>query len=243
MRNFLLIICIVVFLFSMFQITQYILDARKTNDLYKDIAEIYHVDIENQENANSDGNNGDNDIDTLDELRKINPDIIGWITVPETKIDYPVVKASDNDYYLNHDINGEENKHGAIFMDYINDPDKDENIVIYGHHMRDGTMFKDLVKFKKEDFYNHNKSISLNIEGKTSEYEIFSIYIANASSLDIKISFKDTAEYEEYFSSVKEKSIYPSSLTFDKDKTMLTLFTCTYEEKDARLVLHALPIE
>ena len=242
MRTFLIIICTVVLLFSVFQIAQYLLDAKHTEDLYADIAETYHKEGEDRRAANPDGEDP-SDGNRLEDIRKINPDVVGWISIPGTGIDYPVVQGEDNDYYLHHDIRGQKNKHGAIFMDHSNHPGEDRSLVIYGHHMKDGTMFYDLKKFKKKDFYDKNKSILLNIQGKTVEYEIFSAYIGNASSLHLKISFPDASAYRDYFTEIKAKSMYPSDMDFSEDQTMLTLSTCTYEEKDARLILHAFPKE
>ncbi|HBG76635.1 MAG TPA: hypothetical protein DDW86_06725, partial [Clostridiales bacterium] len=88
-----------------------------------------------------------------------------------------------------------------------------------------------------------NKLILLNIEGKAVEYEIFSVYIVNASSLHLKVFFPDASAYRSYFTEAKAKSMYSSDMVFSEDRTMLTLFTCTYEEKDARLILHAFPAE
>lgn len=242
MRTFLIIICAVVFLFSVFQIAQYLLDAKHTEDLYTDIAKIYHKGEMDHRAAGPDGENSP-DRNSLEDVRKINSDVVGWISIPGTKIDYPVVQGEDNDYYLHHDIHGRQNKHGTIFMDHANHPGEDRNLVIYGHHMKDGTMFHDLKRFKKKDFYDRNKSILLNIEGKAVEYEIFSVYIVNASSLHLKVSFPDASAYRSYFTEAKAKSMYSSDMVFSEDRTMLTLFTCTYEEKDARLILHAFPAE
>ncbi|WP_129724431.1 class B sortase [Xylanivirga thermophila] len=222
MRRVIIFICIIVFALSIFQISRYIVDSKKTNDLYGKTAKIY--------------DEGKRDIKKLE---KINDNIICWINIPGTKINYPVVKGEDNSYYLNHDIDGNENRHGAIFMDYKNNPKDDKNIIIYGHHMKDGTMFKDLVKFKDKTFFDKNRFIYVDMYDKKIPYEIFSVYITDAYDPYTQISFKDGNDYSNFFNRIKEKSLFPSDVEFSEKETILTLSTCTYEYNDARLVIHA----
>lgn len=254
MRTLILIISIVILILSLYQIGQYLISAQDTKGLYRDMAGIYYEDVANSEaqedkenpqssddvQSHSDNHGGNS---RVDRLREINPDIIGWITIPDTKIGYPVVKGKDNDYYLNHNLLGNIDRHGAIFMDYRNDPLEDENIIIYGHHMKDGTMFKDLMRYKKRDFYEDNTSIYLDMGDKVTEYRIFSVYISRASNVDLALSFHDKEEYERYFTEVKGKSLHPSDVEFAENSQMLTLATCTYEEKDARFIVHALAVK
>jgi sortase B len=112
------------------------------------------------------------DIDPFEALRGINPDIIGWITVGGTRIDYPVVRGRDNDYYLVNDIYGERSRAGAIFMDYRSMADSPVR-VIYGHHMKDGSMFGDLFKFLQPHFMEKHPYIIL--YGADGGYEVFRI--------------------------------------------------------------------
>ena len=254
MRNLIIIISIVILLFSLYQIGQYLISARDTRDLYKDLAGIYYEDVsgsearEDKENAQIPNNvESQSDVHSessrIDRLREINPDIIGWITIPDTRIGYPIVKGKDNDHYLDHDLLGNLDRHGAIFMDYRNDPLEDKNIVIYGHHMKDGTMFRDLMKYKKRDFYEDNASIYLDMGDKVTEYIIFSVYISRSSNVDLALSFDSSMEYERYFTEVKERSLHPSDVEFAEDSQVLSLATCTYEEKDARFIVHALAVK
>ena len=198
MKKLIILICLIVFVFSIYQISKYVIETVKTNNIYEGIADIYYGSI----------NNGAEVEDYIEGIREINPQFRGWIAIPDTKIDYPIVKGQDNEYYLTHDIEGNENKHGAIFMDYRNDLTRDRNICLHGHHMKDGTMFRDLVKFKEKDFFHNNKSIFLDIDGKRQEYHVFSVYISQANSLDIKLSFDDAEEYRDYFNRIKSKSLF-----------------------------------
>ncbi len=100
-----------------------------------------------QEEANSEGKNA------FDELRAINQDIVGWVSINDTEIHYPVLQSSDNDYYLNRNYKGERTRAGSIFMDYRNHPEEAKHTILYGHHMRDGTMFNELERFTDEAFF------------------------------------------------------------------------------------------
>lgn len=173
-----------------------------------------------------------------DKLKKINEDYIGWIEIPNTNIDYPVVQGRDNDFYLNHDFNKNESSSGAIFIDYKNDIEKDKNIIIYGHNMRNKSMFQNLMKFKDEKFWRENNKIILSIDGKKYEYEIFSSYISNAKHVDLKASFKDDDEYLKYIEDIKKKSMFNRDLDITKGERIVTLSTCSYEEDDYRMIIH-----
>ena len=117
-----------------------------------------------------------------EEMRQINPDYVGWIRIGGTNIDYPVVRGGDNDRYINTSFYGEENIAGAIFMDYRNTGDLLEplfgealpHIIIYGHNLQQGGMFSDLRRFLNSDFFNENRTITLFVNDRVIEFEIFS---------------------------------------------------------------------
>ena len=164
-----------------------------------------------------------------EEIKEVNEDIVGWLKVDNTKIDYPVVKGNDNKYYLNHDLDKNKNSAGWIFMDYKNNLD-DQNIVIYGHHRRDGSMFGSIDKL-----YKSGGKITLVVGDETRIYQIFSIYettsndyfsITNFDNIDEAIKeFKDRSEidFKQYDFSTEQ---------------IITLSTCTNDNK-GRIVVHA----
>ncbi|MCE5236784.1 MAG: class B sortase, partial [Eubacteriales bacterium] len=99
---------------------------------------------------------------SYDEAKAKNPDVIGWITVGDTVIDYPVVRGTDNSYYLGHDVEKKKSKYGAIFMDFRNaESYQQRHIIIYGHNMKNGTMFHDLMNFKQKDFFDAHRTVKL----------------------------------------------------------------------------------
>jgi len=173
-------------------------------------------------------------------LLEINRDVVGWIKIPDTSIDYPVLQADDNEYYLDKDIYRNKNKAGSIFMDYrVKLDGSDKHIIIYGHHMRDGTMFKDLMKYKDRDFFYNNNIIQFDTLYREMEWEVFSVYVTEASFNYIKTQFNTPSEYEHFLTTIKNKSLFPAEVVLTANDEILTLSTCTYEYDDARFVVHA----
>lgn len=172
-----------------------------------------------------------------DPLLKINSDYKFWININNTKIDYPVVQGSNNDFYLKHNFNKEESISGCLFVDYNNNIDKDKNIVIYGHNMRNGTMFKDINNFKNQEFFFSN-NIEIIKDGTKSIYEAFSVYVIPVNDLDIRLSFSSNEDYLEYLNMISEKSLYSKVIDIREAEDIITLITCSYEYDDARTIVH-----
>lgn len=221
MKKVINIVLVVLILFSLYEVATKIVVYRESKNTYEKIQEE-----KNKSNKFS------------EELIKINADYKMWIEVPNTNIDYPVVQGKDNDFYLNHDFNKKESSAGAIFVDYKNNIDKDKNIVIYGHNMRNKSMFQNLMKFKDEAFWKENSKIILTIGGKRYEYKIFSSYISNANYINLKTNFKSEDEYLKYIDSIKENSIFHRDVDIKSNDRILTLSTCSYEEDDNRMIIY-----
>ena len=170
----------------------------------------------------------------LDEnIKKDNPDTIGWITVDGTSIYYPVVQTSDNEYYLNHDFSRNENSAGWIFMDYRNQMD-DQNLVIYGHHRSDGSMFGSIDLLFHEDFYQTNREIHLITFDQKIDFVIFSVYRASVEEDYINPNFDFFVEKINFF---KNRSEIFLDEDFSKSSQIVTLSTCHANNRD-RLVIH-----
>ncbi|MFD2611331.1 class B sortase [Paenibacillus gansuensis] len=169
-----------------------------------------------------------------------NKDTVGWIRVPGTPIDYPVVQTKDNSYYIHHNFKRKRSAWGAIFMDYRNAPDGDNrNTILYGHHMKDGSMFKGLTQYRKESFFNKNMMISFSTKYEEIEYEVFSVYVAEADEPYLQTSFRSGRDYTDFLVQLQQKSLFSRGLAFSKNDKILTLSTCSYEYENARLVVHA----
>ncbi|WP_054199099.1 class B sortase [Clostridium baratii] len=221
MKKIINVVLILAIIFSLYKVISKVADYKESKNTYEKIQEVK--------------NNSNN---FSEELLKINEDYKMWIEIPNTNIDYPVVQGKDNDFYLNHDFNKKESSSGAIFMDYKNNIDKDKNIIIYGHNMKNKSMFQNLMKFKDEEFWKENNKIILTIDGKRYEYEIFSSYISNAKEIDLRTNFKNDDEYLKYIEDIEKKSIFYRDVDIKSDDRIITLSTCSYEKDDSRMIIH-----
>ncbi|MDF9825017.1 sortase B [Breznakia sp. PF5-3] len=167
----------------------------------------------------------------FDALKKVNPDIVGWIVVLDTEISYPVVKGSDNEYYLNHLYDKTENYAGSIFMDYRNNEDlSDPNTFIYGHNVHHGTMFAELENYVKKDFFEKHPYVYYYTPDASYKLQVFSAYVDKGDSQSYNISFGDDASYQAYLDYVKGLSRHTNDVTVTAKEHIITLYTCSYED-------------
>lgn len=179
--------------------------------------------------------------DYIVSLLPINPDVVGWLKVNNTNVDYPVVQANDNDYYLKHNLYKEADKNGWIFMDYRNSHNfLDANTIIYGHNMYySGVMFGTLINAYKKTWYTNpeNLVISYDTIYESNKYQIFSIYKVQKTKDYLKTYFGSDEEFTEYIHLVKGRSINDFGIEVNPGDKILTLSTCTGDNQ--RLVIHA----
>lgn len=172
-------------------------------------------------------------------LKERNSDIVGWLKVPNTIIDYPVVQADNNDYYLGRSFERKKSAAGAIFMDYRNEVQTlSGNIVLYGHRMRDGTMFKALVNYLDRDFFFENRTITFDTLEAPQQWEAISVYETDTSYNYIQTTFEDKKEYVDFLKGIQKKSRIRTDTALSDEDVILTLSTCSYSYDDARLVVH-----
>lgn len=170
-------------------------------------------------------------------LSDINSDYVGWISVEGTDIEYPVVLAKDNDYYLDHNFYHEPDKVGAIFMDYRNSADQlGENTVIYGHNMKDESMFGSLKKLIHEDVIDDPK-ITLEFQGEIYEWQVFSAYETYEADW-MQVDFENDEDYTTYINSLQQESEkFPLVEKLTSSDKLITLATCTPNDRNERLVV------
>ncbi|QMV43978.1 class B sortase [Cohnella cholangitidis] len=177
------------------------------------------------------------------ELHMQNSDFIGWIEMPgfNKPIDYPVMQAEDNDFYLKRDFNKKHSISGTIFMDYTNNPREDRNIVLYGHAMNDRTMFGDLMDFYREpDKYEKLTKIYLDFLDVQMEYEIFSTYTELQDYNYRQADFADDKEFMDFLIRINDKSVYDYHVDLTPQDKILTLSTCNNKMgAEYRTVIHA----
>ena len=172
-------------------------------------------------------------------LKQINSDFVGWIKIPGTNIDYPMAQGNDNTYYLTHSFKKERNSAGSIFLDYrIMGDFEGKNSIIFGHHMRNDTMFAQINLFKSSYFSKlHPYAYIFTPKGRL-KYEYIGSYIFPGNKNVLKISFNDKKSFLNYIKQIQSISSYKTTLRIEKDDKLLTLVTCTYEFENARFVVH-----
>ena len=212
--------------------------AYKIVNWYSDTKEVKRIKQDINKHVKS--NNNIYKID-FKKLKEQNPDTVAYIKVNNTNIDYIVVKGNDNDYYLHHSFKQKPNSAGWVFASYQNKIDgTDKNIVIFGHNMRDGSMFGTLKKVLTKKWYNNkdNQSIKLVAEQGTFTYKVFSVYQVMPEDYYIQTDFNNDKQYANFLKTIKARSINDFGISITKDDSILTLSTCSSTGKE-RVVLHA----
>ena len=188
-------------------------------------------------------------IEKLEELQKINPDIIALIEIEGTNINYPVVQGKDNSYYMTHNYKKEKSADGALFLDKAYDWEKPStNLLIYGHNnIGSKEMFVELVKYKKEAFYKEHKIINFTTNKEEAKFEIISVFLSRVYYQNEKNVFryyyfvdaKNKKEFNSFVDSAKKASIYKINATAEYGDQLMTLSTCEYSQKNGRLAVVA----
>lgn len=201
-------------------------------------------DNEKSENEESESG-GESALSGYENLLKINPQVLGWIAIPGTQLSFPLLQGEDNDYYLHHDIYGRESRYGAIFADYkANLYGGESNIIIYGHHMRNGSMFGSLEEYDSRSYYEEHPSFFLFLPEEEREYEIIAVLKNDIYSRE-KEPFQyydyeriETKEmFDKYCQGIKSHSLYDTGLAAEYGDELVTLCTCSYSGKDERLLI------
>ena len=176
----------------------------------------------------------------LDALREVNPEVAGWIRIPDTQIDYPIVRGEDNEFYLKHDWKGERNSVGAIFMDHASSPSlADYNTLIYGHNMNDGSMFAQLRQYCTPEFFRKRQHVYLMTDAGCFRYDIFASYLAGLDSPAYGLSFQQRSTREEFLRSALDSSVIDAGIEPGIRDRILTLSTCSNSGQTTRWVVHA----
>ena len=171
-------------------------------------------------------------------LKAVSGEIVGWIRGEGTPIDYPILRADDNAYYLNHLYNGETNKSGSIFMDYRDDPGMgDRNIVLYGHHMGDGSMFASLEKYKAQEYYDSVPTYTLYTPEGDYLIELICGTTEDGNYEFVRFDFESDDDLAAYVESFRKRSTFQSGVTLQPGDRIISLCTCTYDRANARYMV------
>lgn len=171
-------------------------------------------------------------------LHQINPDVVGWVYIPDTHINYPILQGETNDTYIYHLLTGEYNSSGSIFLDANIPSDfSTKNIPIHGHHMQNGTMFADLVEYKEQSFYDaHPYALLVTPEGNYGVH-LFSGYVTAAWSDAWETEFSEDS-FAQWLRDLETRSYFATDVVPTEEDRIVTFSTCTYEYDDARFVVH-----
>ena len=171
-----------------------------------------------------------------------NPDIVGRITIEGCDIAYLVTQTTDNKTYLSVGYDRQESRGGAIFLDYRCDIEADPlcgHYILYGHNMKNGSMFHNLMEYKDADFFSANRIFRFDTLYEDYEWEIFSAYVTDTDFYYIQTDFRNDEEWLAFLHTIQQKSKFGTDVQLTADDVVLTLSTCTYEFDDARFVIHA----
>lgn len=262
------IVALAVLVVSLAVLIYYFWESKTAKDNYNKIQDSYDnlmtgvTDVDDNKNT-SDDNSPLPILPSAQELLKINSETVGWISLPNTKIKYPVVmrKTSDdgNTYYLDHMFDGSKNRAGAVFADYrttIEDRKQSDNIVLYGHNEKDNTMFGDLDLYKKPNngfttkadinYYRTNPVFEFNTNYQTGKYKIFAMFVtttlketdASYEVFDYQnyIDF-DKARYDSFISKINARNMIKTDIDVQYGDKFVTLSTCSSEITDSRFVV------
>lgn len=210
----------------------------KQENTFEDLIEIVEENIENQEERKID----------INKLYEENKDIVGWLKIDNTTINYPIMQnINDPNYYLRRDFYKNYSSYGTPYMAKQCNLNSD-NIVIYGHHMKNNKMFGELEKYKLKDFYNNHKIITFTTLEKEYSYEIFAVfkttvYTKNTFRYYENINFENKKMYNDFINICKDKSLYQTGIEIKDKEKLITLSTCEYSNKNSRLVIVARKIK
>lgn len=224
----LLLFCILIFGFSAWKLYGYYRSYKDAKDTYTKIRE------ENVQTSDR-----DRKID-FKKLRSQNKDVVGWVYAKGTNIDYPIVYGKDNEEYLHKDFNGGKSSSGTIFLDHTCKKDfTSDNNIVYGHHMKNGTMFADLLKFREESFLKKHSTIILYTPEKTLHLKVISAYATKALE-QMPVTFAKEKQKQQYIGKIQDMSEVATKKINGKTKRIYTFVTCSYEREDNRTYVHAI---
>ena len=218
--------------------------SQKNASLQTELKQLRKGDIKTPKNGQ--GESGTKPGEGLAALFAANSDLAGWLSIEGTAIDYPVMQCEDDEYYLRHDFYREENRHGCLYVKAMADLDTPgTNAIIYGHNMKDGSMFGELDSYKSQSFYEKHSLISFETLKEARSYEVMAAFrqdLKEDSDGFLYYQFyqaETKEEFLDFYENVKRLSLYDTNVTAEWGDTFLTLSTCDYDTKEGRFVVVA----
>lgn len=175
-----------------------------------------------------------------DALKEINNDVVGWIYCPDTVINYPVMKSADNEDYLHHLIDGTYNYAGSIFVDYRNNAFFEDSVtILYGHHMKNGSMFASLQKYQNQSYYEEHPVMYLLMPNGDYQLQLFAGFTATENDETYTFNFATDDEYQSWIDRAIGKSNFTTEVDVCTSDSCVLLSTCAYSFENARYVVIA----
>lgn len=241
LSTILLIIAVLVFLGSGYQLLKIYLEYKKGSDEYDKIQKLA-VEKGKDEGEQTDENSFKVDFETL---KGINEDVAAWIRFDEpSEINYPVVQGKDNSEYLRRTFEANDNKLGTLFVDADNKGDfTDRNTFIYGHNMKNGTMFAQLKKYKEKSFWEQYPYFYIYTpDGKVGTYQIFSAGVVGDVSDNYRKEYVSDEDYLNYLNLALQSSMYDTGIQLSADSQIVSLSTCTNVKEEERILVQGVKI-
>ena len=233
------------FLFSTGMVIFQLVDSRRSQKNFAQIEGLIEEETEVPSKAQTPEEKQQSAYDKYHRLLEENPDFYGWIRVPDTRIDYPVMYAPNRkDFYVKHNFNKTYSDYGVPFIQENCIPDLSDNLVIYGHNMKDNSMFSGLEAYASKDFYDKHRKIQFDTLSGFARYEVVAVFrtVAYTPEAFRYYDFVDAAsekEFDDYIAQCKELSLYPIKTTAEYGDRLITLSTCEYTQTDGRFVVVA----
>ncbi len=238
--NIILVIAIVVFAVSAYKLYGIFSEYNKGDKEYQKIQDLV-INTDKKDDTKEETFSVD-----FEKLLEMNSDVVGWIRFDEpSEINYPVVQGRDNEEYLKRTFEANTNKLGTLFVDVNNPGDfSGRNTFIYGHNMKNGSMFTQLLKYKDDSFYKEHPYFYIYTpDGKVRTYEIFSAGVVKDTSDSYIMDYADDAAFQTYIDYIKQQSAYPTSAEVTTASKIVSLSTCTNVRDDERFLVHGVMIK
>lgn len=243
-KNIIAIIFVILLISAISYLVYNFYNSNKNKDLYNDLQQDIILDQATNELAQV----NNEFIEKVKELQQENADVKGWVRINDTNINYPLLQTDNNDYYLTHNYKKEKSSYGSIFINSNCDiKNNNANVIIYGHDMKDGQMFQDLLKYQDKYFYEQHPTIKIATEENENDYEIISVFKSRIFYQDEKnvfrfyryYNFENESKYNEYINNCKKIQLYDTEKTATYGDQLITLITCEYSQENGRMVIVA----
>ena len=243
MKKIFILILALLLVFSVVQIIKTTYDYKKSRQVYESLQNEF---VETQETEDTEPNLTTQPIETVEtapitidfnSLLEKNKDIVGWIYCQDTPINYPVAQAENNEYYLRRDLNGKYLVSGTVFVDHRNGIiGEDSNYILYGHNMKDGTMFSSLSKYKEQSYYDKHPILYYLTPTADYKIELYAGIVFKRDAL-IYVPNPDETEFSTFLHKAKSNSTFNSDIEINENDMLITLSTCSYEYNNARYIV------